>query len=59
MDKLDRYAFMTDKDIEAEITRLQAETRRSGAETSEPVREAGREAIDAGLDELRRRREND
>ncbi|MEU8473745.1 hypothetical protein [Streptomyces hygroscopicus] len=55
---MNRYAFMTDKDIEAEITRLQAETRRSGAETSDPVRDAGREAINAGLDELNRRRKN-
>lgn len=58
MDNLNRYDFMTDTDIEAEITRLQAETRRSGAEISEPVREAGRALIDDGLDELNRRRKN-
>ncbi|MFJ1995304.1 hypothetical protein [Streptomyces asiaticus] len=52
---MNRYDHMTNEDIEAEITRLRAETRRSGAETWEPIRQAARAGIDAALDELNRR----
>ncbi|MFH8369179.1 hypothetical protein [Streptomyces sp. NPDC018031] len=55
---MNRFDHMSNEDIQAEITRLTAEISRSGAETSDPVRQAAREAINKALDELNRRAGN-